>query len=254
MSGEGGAPPKYRQIADDLRRRINGGEFQSTGKLPPERRLVEQYAEISKAQGTLRQALDVLRSEGLIESRGGSGVYVRSWRRIVRNALERLSAEQWGEGKSVWDVDVDDRKFKVDDVQIEQLPAEPVIAEALGVEPGFLVYRRHRRYLVDGVPVLRSTSYVPEDLARGTRITQRDTGAGGIYERLAEVGHRPTRFREDLQCRMPSAAEVGDLSLLPSTPVVELVRYAYDSASRVVEVNRMVLDASRYLLRYDFSS
>ncbi|MGW4075971.1 GntR family transcriptional regulator [Streptomyces asiaticus] len=253
MSREGGAPPKYRQIADDLRRRINGGEF-TEGRLPPERELIKQYAETSKAQGTIRQALKVLREEGLVESRGGSGVYVRSWRRIVRNALKRLLAEQWGEGKSIWDVDVDDRDLKVDGVQIEQLPAEPAIAEALGVDSGFLVYQRNRRYLVDGVPVMRAVSYVPEDLARGTRITQRDTGPGGIYERLAEVGHKPIRFREDLQCRMPSAVEAEDLQMLASTPVVEIVRYAYDSADRVVEVNRMILDASRYLLRYDFSS
>ncbi|WP_260867883.1 GntR family transcriptional regulator [Streptomyces sp. SAJ15] len=252
MSREGGAPPKYRQIADDLRRRIDSGEFLPSGKLPAERKLIEQYAETSKAQGTIRQALAVLRDEGIIESRVGSGVYVRSWRRIVRNALERLSAEQWGEGRSVWEVDVDDRRLEVDGVQVEQLPVDAGIAEVLGIEPGSPVVRRDRRYLVEGVPVIRSTSFVPEDLARGTRITQRDTGPGGIYERLAEVGHKPARFREDLQCRMPSAVEVEDLKMLPSTPVVEMVRYAFDSAGRVVEVNRMILDASRYLLRYDF--
>ncbi|WP_053612034.1 GntR family transcriptional regulator [Streptomyces sp. XY533] len=254
MSREGGAPPKYRQIADDLRGRITDGEFSETGKLPPERELIKQYYGVSKAQGTVRQALGVLRDEGLIESRVGSGVYVRAWRPIVRHGLERLMADQWGSGKSIWDVDVEGRLLEPDDVQIQNLPAPEDVARALDLEPGDPIYSRNRRYLVDRVPVLRSTSYVPEDLARGTRITEIDTGPGGVYARLADAGHKPVRFREDLRCRMPSVVEAGDLDLSAATPVVELVRHAYDSTGRVVEVNRMVLDASRYVFRYEFTS
>lgn len=254
MARESGAPLKYRQIADDLRRRINEGEFAPGRNLPPERDLIKQYADISKAQGTIRQALAVLRDEGIIESRVGSGVYVRDWRPIVRNALKRVSADQWGAGKSIWDVDIDDRLLEAQDVQIEQLPAPDDVARALGLDEGDLVWRRNRRYAVDGVPVLRSTAHIPEDLARGTRITQADTGPGGTYARLADAGHAPTGFREELRCRMPSAGEVVDLQLAPATPVVEITRYASDAAGRIVEVNRMILDASRYLLVYDFSS
>ncbi|GFH34319.1 GntR family transcriptional regulator [Streptomyces pacificus] len=251
MPRKPGEPLKYMEVADDLRRRIGEGEFPPGSKLPPERKLVEQY---SRSPGTIRQALAVLREEGITESRVGSGVTVRQWRPIVRNALKRVLADQWGEGKSIWDVDIEDRTLIADGVRVEQLRAEPDVAAALGIEQGELVCRRDRRYLVDGVPVLRATSFISDDLARGTRIMQHDTGDGGVFARLAEVGHKPARFREDLRCRMPSAREVEDLRLPPSTPVVELVRYAYDSADRVVEVNRMILDASRYLLRYDFSS
>ncbi|MFE3326861.1 GntR family transcriptional regulator [Streptomyces sp. NPDC059176] len=251
MPRKPGEPLKYMEVADDLRRRIDEGEFPPGSKLPPERKLVEQY---DRSPGTIRQALAVLREEGITESRVGSGVTVRQWRPIVRNALKRVLADQWGEGKSIWDVDIENRTLVADGVRVEQLQAESDVATALGIEEGELVCRRDRRYLVDGVPVLRSTSFIPDDLARGTRITQHDTGDGGVYARLAEVGHKPARFREDLRCRMPATREVEDLRLPPSTPVVELVRYAYDSADRVVEVNRMILDASRYLLRYDFSS
>lgn len=251
MPRKPGAPPKYREIADGLRRRIDSGEFSVGHKLPPERDLVKEYG---VSQGTIRQAIATLRDEGIVESRVGSGVYVRSWRPIVRNALRRLSAEQWGEGKSVWGVDIEDRSLQADGVQIEQLPATPDIAAVLGLPEGELVWRRNRRYLVDGVPVMRSASYIPDDLARGTRITQSDTGPGGIYKQLEEAGYGPVRFREDLRCRMPSATEAEDLQLAAATPVVDMVRCAYGPSGRVVEVNRMILDASRYLLRYDFSA
>lgn len=251
MPRKPGEPLKYREIADDLRRRIDGGEFPPGSKLPPERDLVQEYG---KAQGTIRQALAALRDEGITESRVGSGVYVREWRPIVRNALKRVLADQWGKGKSIWDVDIDDRLLEAQELQIEQLPAPADVARALGLDEGAPVWRRNRRYAVDGVPVLRSTAHLPDDLARGTRITQVDTGPGGVFARLAEAGHAPAGFREELRCRMPSAWEVDDLRLAASTPVVEITRYASDAAGRVVEVNRMVLDASRYLLVYEFSS
>ncbi|MFB6873726.1 GntR family transcriptional regulator [Streptomyces sp. NPDC056323] len=254
MPRKTGEQPKYKDIADDLRRRIDDGEFAEKGKLPAERALLKEYADKVKSAVTIRQALSLLRDEGIVESRLGSGWYVLEWRPIVRNGLKRLSSEQWGEGKSIWDVDVDGRLTIPDGVEIETLPAEVDVATALGVDAGALVCRRDRRYLVDEVPVLRSTAYIPEDLARGTRITQVDTGPGGTYKQLEEAGHKPVRFREDLRCRKALPAEAEDLELATSAPVVELVRYAYDAADRVVEVNRMILDASRYLFRYDFSS
>lgn len=242
---------KYMEIADDLRERIDRGEFADKGKLPPERKLSETY---DIAAGTLRQALGALRDEGVIDSRVGSGWYIQSWRPIVRNGLKRLSAEQWGAGKSIWDVDVDGRDLVPEEVTIQHLPATAAVAAALEVNEGDLVWRRDRRYRVDGASVLRSTEYFPDDLARGTRITQTDTGPGGVYARLAEVGHKPVKFREDLRCRKATAHEVQDLSLASGAPVVELIRYAWDAAERPVAVNRMILDASRYVLRYDFSA
>lgn len=246
-----GEPPKYQEIADKLRRQIGDGTYPPGSLLPPERKIAEVEG---VAVGTARRALAVLRDEGITEARTGAGVYVRTWRPIVRNALKRLSSSQWGEGRSMWDVDIDDRRLDAVDVQIEQLPAPDDIARTLDLEDGSLVWRRNRKYLVDGAAVMRATSYIPEDLARGTRITQVDSGPGGTYARLREAGHGPVKFREELRCRMPSAAEVEDLELKAGTPVVELCRTALRNDGRVVEVNRMILDASRYLLVYDFPS
>ncbi|MEU0659592.1 GntR family transcriptional regulator [Streptomyces lavendulocolor] len=253
MPRKTGEPRKYIEIADDLRRRINGGEFPDGAKLPTERGLAESY---SAAAGTVRQALSALRDEGIIDSRVGSGWFVleRRQRPIVRNGIKRLLAEQWGSGKSIWDVDVEGRVLVPDGVRVELIPAEPEVAAALGLEDEELVWRRDRRYFLDDVPVLRSIAHIPDDLARGTRITQVDTGPGGTYKQLEEAGHKPVRFQEDLRCRKATAVEVEDLGLAAGAPVVELVRYAFDADDRVVEVNRMVLDASRHVFRYEFSS
>lgn len=244
------ATPKYRQIADDLRARINAGEF-ATGKLPGEAALRERY-ETSIA--TLRAALKVLHDEGITEAQQGRGVFIRSFKPIVRDSVGRLSKEQWGAGKSMWQVDIDTRPFKASGVEVELIPAGADIARLFSLPERAPIWRRNRKYLVEGVPVIRSVSFIPDDLARGTRITQIDTGEGGTYKQLADAGHAPVRFREELRCRMASAAEVADLELGSPSPVIDLVRYAYSEGDALVELNRMVLDASRYLLQYDFSA
>lgn len=254
MARTPGERPKYRAVADDLRARVNTGEFDASSKrrLPTERDLVEHYA---VSQMTIRQALGVLRDEGLLESRVGSGWFVVEWRPIVRNALKRLSADQWGQGRSMWDVDIDDRAMAVlgrTEVQLVDAPGD--VARALDIEPGERVWVRDRRYVVDESLVMRATSYIPDEFAHDTKITEHDTGPGGTYARLADAGHAPESFREQVRCRMATPAEVDDLRLAAGAPVIEQHRLAMRADGRVVEVNRMVLDASKFLLVYDFSA
>ena len=75
----GGAPAQYsyRQIAADLRVQINGGGLAPGDALPSEAAIVEDYG---VARGTVRAALAVLESEGLIEARHGKGRFVRGRR------------------------------------------------------------------------------------------------------------------------------------------------------------------------------
>lgn len=251
MARRPGEPLKYKEIADDLRRRIDDGQFLPGQKLPAERKLAADY---DIAQGTLRQALAVLKDEGILTSRVGSGWRVQQWRPIIRNGVKRIKAQQWGAGRSIWEVDVEDRDLTPENVTIQHVAADASVAAALELEEGDLVYCRDRRYRLDGALLLSSTEYFPEDLARGTRITQIDTGPGGVYKQLEEVGHGPVSFQEDLRFRKASPAEAEILSLAVGEPVVELVRYARDASGRTVSVNRMILDASKYLFRYEFSA
>ena len=74
---------------------------------------------------------------------------------------------------------------------------------------------RRRRYLADGEPMEIATSYLPLSLVEGSPITKENTGPGGIYARLEELGHRLQRFTEDVTARMPLPEEVRVLHLSP---------------------------------------
>jgi GntR family transcriptional regulator len=91
-------------------------------------------------------------------------------------------------------------------------------------------------------------------MASGTPITQPETGPGGIYARLADLGHAPARFREDIRSRMPLPAEADRLQIAAGTPVVEICRVALDADGLPVEVNEMTADSSAYIFRYEFGA
>lgn len=237
----------YETVADRLRERIESGELPPGAKVPSEHDVMTEF-EVGRE--TAAKALRRLRDEGLTVARQGAPTRVRDFKPIRRSANERLSKEVWGAGTSMWDIDVRDKKTTVADLEVNRIEATPRIAEALGIKRGQPVIRRRRRYLLDGRPVLKADSYLPAEIADGTRIAEPNPGPGGIYARLGDLGFGPARFKEELRVRMPNSQERVWLDLGPGTPVVGIVRVAITAAGRVVEVNEMVLDAGSYILDY----
>lgn len=243
--------PKYQRIADALRAAVQAGEYEPGDRLPGENDLMATY---EVARMTARQALGVLQSEGIAESRKGAGVFVRDYRPLRRRGIQRLSRAQWGEGRSIWSADTDDRTLVVDQLRVTEEAAPARIAGVLGTEAGEATCVRRRRFVLDGKPILLATSYLPASIVTGSAITQEDTGPGGTYARLAELGFKPVHFREEVRSRMPAQSEADQLGLATGTPVILICRTAFADEGRAVEVNEMTLDAASYILEYDFDA
>lgn len=240
--------PVYRQIADQLRNAITRGEFTPGAKLPSERVLMDRY---QTSRVTVRQAIAVLGAEGLIDVEHGRGVFVRSrppLRRLGRERLGRREREA-GKGAFLSDAMAAGREASAE-VEVARGVVPPEVAERLHLLQGDQVLIRRRRMLADGQPVQLATSYLPLQLVEGTQIEQADTGTGGTYARLEELGHRLGRFQEDLSARMPLPDEARALRLGAGVPVIRVVRTAFDEQGAPVEVNEMVLAADRYELTY----
>ncbi len=241
--------PAYERVAAQLRAAIFAGEV--SGRLPSLNGLADRYA---CTVDVARRAVEVLRSEGLVFTRQGSGTYVRRFDRILRSSPGRLARTWWGGGTPIQDADTGDRP-RVVDVVVAEEPAPDYVAEALGVDAGAPALTRSRRFLVEGRPVQLAVSWLPLDVVGGTRIAYTDVGPGGTYARLAELGPEPVRFTERLTARAPRPEEVDRLGLEPAGAIViEIVRCAFTAADRCVEVNRMVLDATAYALEYHFGA
>jgi GntR family transcriptional regulator len=245
------ADAKYPVIAAQLREAIQRGEYGPGERLPGENEIMRDQR---VSRGTARQALAMLVNEGLATARRGAGVFVRDFRPIIRSGISRLAAGTWGEGRSIWSEDIGSRDLQVDQVEVSTAGAPERVGALLTLGEGDQVVRRSRRFVLDGKPVLLSVSYLPAKLVAGSRIEQVDTGPGGTYARLSDLGHPPEHFREDLRSRMPGPEEAERLEIGAGTPVTEIIRTAYTADDQVVEVNEMTADASAYVFRYDFGA
>ena len=209
--------PVYKQIADTVRALIDSGELEPGARVPSEAQLVERFG---VSQGTVRQALSLLRGQGLVVAEHGRGVFVRS-------------------------------KPAVDVFFVGPEKSDSVVAGLLGLRAGAKVLVRRRRYLADDVPTELATSYIPWSLAEGTQMTKADSGPGGVYARIEERGRKLGRFTEEVSARMPTVEESNALRLAAGTPVLTLVRVAYDSDDQPVEVCDTVMSADHYTLSYE---
>ncbi|MEU5729702.1 GntR family transcriptional regulator [Streptomyces antimycoticus] len=237
----------FRQIADALREAIDKGRFREGDKLPSETELVDHFG-VSRM--TVRNALSLLQQEGLAVSEHGKGVFVRPRPPVRRLASDRFARRHRDQGKAAFTVEAEaaGSRPEVDSLEVKEERPSPDVSARLG-SPRKVLARR-RRYLLDGRPVEFATSYLPLDLARNTPIAQPNPGPGGIYARLEEMGHRLDHFDEEIRARMPSPAEVRTLQLASGVPVIHLVRTAYDSEGRAVEVCDTVMAADAYVLAY----
>jgi GntR family transcriptional regulator len=242
--------PAYRQIADQLRDGIARGEFSDGGRLPSERELCETY---SAARGTVRQAVALLRTEGLIEIDRGRGAYVRDQLPVRRVSSDRFARMHRSAGNAAFIVEAESagQNPVVEVIDFGPQKANPETASRLGVRPGAKVMVRRRRYLLDGRPMELATSYLPWAVAEGTAIAQENPGPGGIYARLEDAGHLLRRMTEELSARMPSPEEVRALHISSGVPVITLLRTAFGDDDRVLEVCDTVMVADRYVLEYD---
>jgi GntR family transcriptional regulator len=240
----------YKQIADHLRAAIAAGSLSAGEQLPSEAQLMGHY---DVARMTVRSALRLLQGEGLITAEHGRGVYVRARPPVRRLASDRFAARHRKEGKAAFTIEAEQAGAQptVDMIKVTEgrPPAEVVGRLRLNSRDRTVV--RSRRYLLDGRPVETAVSYVPADLAKGTPIADPNPGPGGIYARLEEQGHILEHFTEDVSARMPTPDEARALSLPPGVPVFRLVRTAYDTDGRAVEVCDTIMAADAYVLSYD---
>jgi GntR family transcriptional regulator len=148
---------RYRAIADDLRRRVEAGEFGAGRLLPSEAELSASYA---ASRVTIRKALEGLRDEGLVDARQGFGWFVAA--DPLRQSLGRLGTiESQLEASGVRS----ERRV----VDFGFVAAPPRVRALLGV-PEVLEVRRIN--LADGEPFARVTVWCPAEL--GARLSRAD--------------------------------------------------------------------------------
>lgn len=241
-----------KQIAAALRDQITSGELPPGAKLKTERALTVEWG---VAPQTIRQAIALLKNEGLVIGKVGSGVFVRTAPPLIRLGTARFSRAKRAAGKAAQqgEAEAAGRDFRQEVLGLGEVEASDLVARWFEIEPGTAVFRRYRREYVDEqITHVSASHYMPEVVA-GTAIAETSTGPGGSYARLEENGHLLTRFHQELFARMPTPEEIRLLRLPAGTPIMEVLRVAYGEQGPL-EVYTAVVNASMIIFTEDFDA
>jgi len=240
--------PTYQRIADDLRRSIVDGVLAPGAKIPSRHELARQY-DVSDRVAV--EAVRLLAAEGFVESKSGSGSYVRQ-----RPERQRLTRSWYTQrlGGSPFRADMAAAGIPGTwESSTERVPMTPAIAARLGAEPGDLAMRTTYTFLGDAKPVMLSVGWEPAALTTGTPVMLPEEGphAGkGVVERMAVIGHQITHAEETVAARPALASEAERLGIRPGGTVLTIAR-VYRTDERPVETADIVIPVERYSLVYE---
>lgn len=240
------------RIADAIRAKITSGEYQPGSKLPGLPALAQTY---QASLVTVRLALARLRQEGLVESRQGSGNFVRSRQPVRRFGISRYSRSVWGgtQPRPLLTAEGARQGMSVEQqTETAQVPAPAFVAERLpGIAEGDPVHIRRRVTTVDGVINQCADSYFT--LATGERSPDlvAGRGDGGHIARINAIS--PVReIQEEITARMPTGPESARLQIPEGTPVFEVIR-TYHTAEGPLDVARFIIRADMAVFDYRFA-
>ncbi|MFH8452585.1 GntR family transcriptional regulator [Streptomyces fungicidicus] len=214
---------KYEQIADDLRTRIANGEFGPGGLLPSGRDLAEQW---SVSRATVVKAYDVLRQDGLVVARQGSGFTVAETP-VARPAGGRRSGTTRLSGGAPY------RRIGTPDRMVP--PAR--VAEAMGIPPGEEALRRVRLVLLDdGSPHSLVTAWFPAALADAApRLSAQGPIAEGTTHYVRrQTGRTPVEGVDVTTVRLATEVEAGLLAVEHPAAVAVVLHTAFDEHHRAL--------------------
>ena len=230
-----GRQPRYLWLAEQLRGPILSGELPPGTRLPSRTRLARSYR---VSEQISRTALRLLVTEGLVESRPGSGYYVRTVPELFRicrtdsssgSGLGRLSRESIG---------------------TEQEQCAPPLSLRLRLREGEPVYRTTSRGLSSELPITLHRSWEPASLTAGTLRTPFDSSPGsGLLERLSAAGHPVDRVVEEVGVRALRDSEASLLGSAPGIPVL-VVERTHFSGNRPVETSDLIGSSEQCRLLY----
>jgi GntR family transcriptional regulator len=216
---------RYRAIADELRQRVESGELAAGALLPSESELSGAY-DVSRV--TVRKALDILRDEGLVDSRQGFGWFVAT--DPVRQSLGRLGTIE----EQLAELGVGSERRVVG---FRFTAAPPRVRQVLGVDTVLEVRRVNH---ADGQPFARVTVWCREDV--GARLSRADVENSPFYE-LVDV---PIGGAVQTIGAAAAGREDADLLAVPvGSPVLRCERVTRGVDGRALLVSEHVFPGHR---------
>ncbi|MGC4110634.1 MAG: GntR family transcriptional regulator [Nocardioides sp.] len=221
-----GTQLKHVQVREYVRQLVAG--LPEGAPAPSERGLMQHFG---VARMTVRQAIDALVAEGLLERAPARGTFVcKSPRPVARPLSFTEDARARG-----WTVSAETLKAGMGQ-------AGPGVAKALGITVGDPVIHWRRRRRHDQVPLCYQDVYLNEILLPGFL---KEELPDSLYSLLAARGLRPTAAEDQFSADLANPADAELLEMNVGDPVLRHSRRGL-VGDAVIELSRSVYAGSRF--------
>jgi GntR family transcriptional regulator len=244
----------YRQIAEDLRARIEAGDPKPGQQLLTELELREHYG---ASRNTVRDAIKLLTMLGLVETKPGQGTFVV--RKIDPHVTTLTTDPKTGPGGDITQdsgaaqslAGSSERKdvFSTDP-QVEIQKANALIAGALQIAEDSQVISRHQKRSISGTPWAMQTSFYPMGFAlKGADrlLLPNDIDVGTVRYLAETLGLRQVGYRDWISVRTPDYTEAAFFNLPPDGRVslFEILRTGFDQTGTPMRLTVTVYPTDR---------
>ncbi|MFJ5638463.1 GntR family transcriptional regulator [Streptomyces sp. NPDC093223] len=226
---------KYEEIAESLRTRIAAGEFAPGETIPSGRDLAEQW-DVSRA--TAIKAVDVLRNDGVVVGKQGTG-FVVTETPVARPA----GARRAGSARILGGMPF----LRIGTPDWAEPPTR--VAKALGLAPGVLALRRVRvLQLPDGSPNSCVEAWFPPEIGEAApRLLDTAPIAEGTTRYVRrQTGRFPVEGVDVTTVRRATDVEAERLRVEEGSAVAVLLHTAHDQDGRPLVCEEGVTPASLF--------
>jgi GntR family transcriptional regulator len=239
--------PRWKQIALDLRAKIETGQLGSDGDaLPNEQDLVRTYR---ASRNTVRDALKWLGTRGEVYARSGAGTFISPrpapfvtelsaapYRLLGDNPDYREYVSSRGKNPELSGIEI--KVHSPGDVPMLGRRVAALI-DKLQLPAGELALSRFQvRYINDEAQSLQTTYYPMSFVSRGAeRLMRPEVIQPGAVSYIEEqVGVKEMGWLDRLAVRVPDPSEAALLGLPDDgrVQVIEIVRVGYDESARPI--------------------
>ncbi len=228
----------YQRIQDDVRRRIDTGDWLIGTRLPTETELCRLY---DVSRNTVRRALSGLVKDGRLKRVKGTGTFVTRPQIIDRTTLFLQSFREELRAQGMTPVS--------ELLEARFIPAEsPDILRALDVPAGEMIFKLRRlsysqEWQEKGVMKLTTDYFVREV---GEAVQRFDLEKESLTHALTVTGFLPRRLEKRFSAMKIPVRECRLLAARPDDLALVVTTLAYNGQGRVFEYSKTLYPLDRY--------